>query len=94
MNKKQVLAILAAIDYNRFGVKSLKLFGSFARDQAHADSDVDILVEFEATPTFAQYMEFKFLLEDTLGRKVDLVQKEMLHPSLLSNVESEVIPVA
>lgn len=94
MNKNQVLATLATIDYTRFGVKCLELFGSFARDQAHAESDVDILVEFEATPTFAQYMEFKFLLEDTLGRKVDLVQKEMLHPSLRLNVESEVILVA
>lgn len=94
MNKNQVLATLTAIDYTRFGVKSLELFGSVARDQAHEKSDVDILVEFEETPTFAQYMDLKFLLEDTLGRKVDLVQKEMLHPSLRKNVESEVIPVA
>lgn len=94
MNKNQVLATLAAVDYTRFGVKSLELFGSFARDEARVTSDVDILVEFEETPTFDRYMELKFYLEDLLGTKVDLVEKAMLHPSLRSTVESEAILVA
>lgn len=94
MNKNQVLANLAAIDYTHFGVKSLELFGSVARDEARVTSDVDILVEFEETPTFDRYMGLKFYLEDLLGTKVDLVEKAMLHPSIRSRVESEVIPVA
>lgn len=94
MNKNQVLATLAAIDYTRFGVKSLELFGSFARDEAHVTSDVDILVEFEENPTFDRYMGLKFYLEELLGTKVDLVEKAMLHPSIRSTVESEIIPVA
>jgi len=94
MNKNQVLATLATIDYTRFGVKSLELFGSLARDEANATSDVDILVKFEETPTFDRYMELKFYLEDLLGIKVDLVEKAMLHPSIRSTVESEVISVA
>ena len=94
MNKNQVLATLATIDYTRFGVKSLELFGSFARDEARVTSDVDILVEFEETPTFDHYMGLKFYLEDLLGTKVDLVEKAMLHPSISSRVENEVIPVA
>jgi len=51
-------------------------------------------VEFDGTPTFERYMDFKFLLEDTLGRPVDLVERQMLHPSLQSIVENEAIPVA
>ena len=94
MNKNQVLATLVAIDYTGFGVKSLELFGSVARDEARVTSDVDILVEFEETPTFDRYMGLKFYLEDLLGIKVDLVEKAMLHPSLRSTVEGEVIPVA
>lgn len=42
MNKNQVLATLATIDYSRFGVKSLELFGSLACDEARVTSDVDI----------------------------------------------------
>ena len=49
MNKNQVLTTLAAIDYTRFGVKLLELFGSVARNEAHVTSDVYILVEFEET---------------------------------------------
>ncbi len=94
MNKNQVLATLAAIDYTRFGVKSLELFGSLARDEARVTSDVDLLVEFEETPTFDRYMGLKFYLEELLVTKVDLVEKAMLHPSIRSTVESEVIPVA
>lgn len=89
-----MLATLATINYTRFGVKSLELFGSLARDEAHATSDVDILVEFEETPTFDRYMGLKFYLEDLLGIKVDLVEKAMLHFSIHSTVEGEVIPVA
>ncbi len=95
MNKNQVLSTLAAVDSCRFGVKSLALFGSFARDTAISpQSDVDILVEFDGTPTFDQYMELKFYLEDGLGRRVDLVERKMLHPSLRSTIESEAILIA
>lgn len=95
MNKNQVLSTLAAVDSSSFGVKSLALFGSFARDLAISpQSDVDILVEFEETPTFDRYMELKFYLEDTLCRRVDLVERKMLHPSLRSTIESEAILVA
>lgn len=95
MNKNHVLSNLAAVDSCRFRVKSLALFGSFARDTAISpQSDVDILVEFEGTPTFDQYMELKFYLEDSLCRRVDLVERKMLHPSLLQAVESEAILVA
>ncbi len=95
MEKNQVLSTLAAVNYSRFGVKSLASFGSFARGTAISpQSDVDILVEFDMTPTFDQYMELKFYLEDTLSKRVDLVERKMVHPSLRSTVESEAIPVA
>ena len=38
----------------RFGIKSLALFGSMARDDAAPDSDVDVLVEFPSPPTLDQ----------------------------------------
>lgn len=95
MNTNQVLSTLAAVDKSRFGLKSLALFGSVARGTAISpQSDVDILVEFEGTPTFDQYMDLLFYLEDGLGRRVDLVERKMLHPSLLQAVESEAILVA
>lgn len=52
----------------RFGVSSLYLFGSVARDEASPESDVDLLVAFERAPGFDGYMELRFFLEDLLGR--------------------------
>jgi len=49
MRQQEALAILSTHQtaLKGFGVKSLLLFGSVARDEARADSDVDLLVEFE-----------------------------------------------
>ena len=40
-----------------YGVTSLALFGSFARDEAKTTSDLDLLVEFQGKVTFDQYMD-------------------------------------
>ncbi len=78
----------------QFGVTSLAVFGSVARDQARPDSDVDILVEFDPPPTFERYMDLKFYLEDLLGRRVDLGTPDTLKPRIRARVESEALHVA
>lgn len=77
----------------RFGVRSLGVFGSWARGEATPTSDVDILVDFEK-PTFDQYMELKFHLEDLLQLRVDLVLRSNLKPALRDRVLGEVREVA
>jgi predicted nucleotidyltransferase len=96
MTKDEVLRILGKHreDLARLGVKSLALFGSTARDEAGAESDVDLLVKFEAPPGFDGYMNLKFHLEDLLGRRVDLVMEGALKPWARPAVESEAIYVA
>ena len=78
----------------RLGVKSLAVFGSTARDEATRSSDVDILVMFIQSPTFDQYMETKFFLEDLLSCKVDLVLQDGLKPLVRAEVEKEAVYVA
>ena len=78
----------------RFGVRSLRLFGSVARKEAAAGSDVDVLVDFGGPPTFDQYMDLKFFLEDLLQTKVDLVTESGLRPRLRPRIEEEAIRVA
>jgi len=77
-----------------YGIKSLALFGSFARDEATDKSDVDLLVEFEGKVTFDSYMDLKFFLEDSLGCSVDIVSKQMLKPQIRDIVEREAIYVS
>lgn len=88
--------ILAMISENRariraLGVKRLGLFGSFLRDQQTADSDVDLLVEFEPSQkTFDNFMELTFLLEALLQRRVELVTTEALSPYIGPHILEEV----
>lgn len=76
------------------GVKSLGLFGSVARGEARADSDVDFLVAFDGPATFDRYMDLKFFLEELLGRRVDLVTERGLRKAVRPTVERELRRVA
>lgn len=74
-----------------FGVKRCGLFGSFVRGQHAEESDIDVLVEFEAgQKTFDNFMHLAFFLEEVLGRKVDLVTIESLSPYIGPHILQEV----
>ena len=66
----------------KYKVKSLGVFGSFARNEQKKVSDVDILVEFSEPVGFFTFLELEYFLEDILGRKVDLVTREALKPAI------------
>ena len=78
---------------NKFGVKSLAVFGSVARGEVRKNSDVDILVEFDGAVTFDRFMNTKFYLEDLLGRRVDLVVPKALEPRLKTRIAQDLIYV-
>lgn len=79
---------------DEFDVKSISIFGSVARDEAADDSDIDVLVEFRSAPTFDSYMGLKLYLEDLFGRRVDVVTRKGLKPTLREEVEREALRVA
>ncbi len=74
----------------RFGVKRIGLFGSSARGEQKDTSDVDILVEFEE-PTFDNFMNLAFFLEDLFSRRVELVTPDSLSPYIAPYVKKEVV---
>jgi len=78
----------------RYGIKSLYLFGSLARDEAHPGSDVDLLVEFKQPVGLFQFIELKGKLEDILGCPVDLGTRRSLKPYIKEQVLREAIRVA
>lgn len=76
----------------RLGVKRLGLFGSMARGEAGAASDLDFVVEFERV-SFDAYMDLKEYLETLLGRRVDLVLADGIKPRLRPRILAEAIDV-
>ena len=78
----------------KYGVKITGVFGSIVRGEEKKSSDIDILVEFEeGKETFKNYMGLKFFLEDSLGRKVDLVIIETLKPMIKEDILREAVYV-
>ncbi len=71
----------------------LALFGSTARDNARADSDVDILVAFDGPATSERYFGVQFYLEDLFGCAVDLVTDKALRAELRPFIENEAVRV-
>ncbi len=90
--REQILATIDAHadELRRLGAKSLALFGSAARGEATAASDIDILLELQPK-TFDTYMDIKFLLERILQRRVDLVLADALKPRLRSIILAEAV---
>ena len=87
--------VLEAIRHNRdtikgFGVRRIGLFGSAARNQATASSDLDFLVEFEKK-TFDNYMDLKFFLEDLFDCHVDLVMPHTIKQALKETILSQTV---
>ena len=77
-----------------FGVAGVFLFGSAARGEAHADSDIDLLVDFNRPVTLLEFVRLQRLLGEVLGRRVDLVTRAALKPRLRDRVLAEAVRAA
>jgi len=71
------------------GVKRAALFGSFVRGEEREDSDIDILIEFEGEKSLLDLAGLKMDLEKALGRKVDVLTYNSLHPLLKDRILQE-----
>jgi len=96
VNRTEALAVLRRIKpelVSRFGVTRIALFGSTVRDEAGPESDVDILVDFDGPASSRRYFGVQFMLEDELGRPVDLISEKALRAELRPYIEREAINV-
>ena len=74
----------------RLGVRRLGLFGSCARGEATASSDLDFVVDF-AEKSFDAYMDLKTFLEDLFACRVDLVLTDTIKPRLRPIIQRETV---
>jgi predicted nucleotidyltransferase len=84
-----ILTTLAA----EHGYSRVAVFGSVARHQARKDSDIDLLVEApEGTSSFG-FIRFKQLIEQVLGREIDLVSYGGLKAKIDDDIRREAVPL-
>ena len=83
LHKDGILAMLAAnkLILASYGVNRIGLFGSYVRDQATAQSDIDLLVDIKKEKkTFSNFLSLSHFLEKLFDKKVELVTTQSLSP--------------
>lgn len=95
MDKKEILKLLK--DHKselqkKFPLKSIALFGSYARDEQTPESDIDVLVEF-SEPVGFEFIDLIDDLEELLNHKIDLVSKKGIKSHYLPYIEEDAIYV-
>ena len=86
MKREQILRLAS-----KYGARNVRIFGSVARGEAGADSDLDLLVELEAGRSLLDHVALIQDLEDLLGRKVDVVTERALHWYIRDQVLAEAV---
>jgi len=75
----------------RYKIKKLGIFGSYAHGKSRQNSDIDILVEFSESPDFFEFVRLEEFLAKLLHIKVDLVTRKALRPFIKNNILRETI---
>ena len=86
--KRKIIPILL-----KHGVKRASIFGSYARGEQNEASDVDILVEFGEGKSLLDLVRLKYELEKALGKKVDLLTYNSIHPLLKDRILKEAVDI-
>jgi predicted nucleotidyltransferase len=95
MTRDQVIDTLRAheSELKAAGIVRLSLFGSTARGDERADSDIDLLAAFDESSRLSllDVLKIENQLTDLLGRGVDVIEEGTLKPRVRQNVDAEVI---
>jgi predicted nucleotidyltransferase len=90
LQEKRVEILKIAAQY---GGSNVRIFGSVARGEATADSDIDFLMDIQAGRSLLNRIALIQDLEDLLGCKVDVAKPEILHESIREQVLKEAVPL-
>ena len=88
---EQIVPVLQALKpylYERWGITELAIFGSVARHDSKADSDIDILFDYDR-PLSLEVVTFSDFLEEKLQHQVDLLSKKAVRPNVWEFIRDE-----
>ncbi|MAG60933.1 hypothetical protein CL619_04055 [archaeon] len=75
------------------GIVKAGLFGSYARGQAKKSSDIDLLIKVKGKKSLLDIVGIQLALEESVKRKIDLIEYEELHPSLKKKILAEEVRI-
>ena len=78
---------------DQYKINYFGIFGSFVRNEQKENSDLDLLISFEKTPTLFQFIRLEQYLSNLLKIKVDLVMKDSLKPIIGKYILNEVVEI-
>ena len=88
MSREEIEAAVVSI-LEKYGVRKIGLFGSYARGEQRSDSDLDVLVDFEGRKCLLTLVRIERELSENLGIKVDLLTEQAISPYLVDRIKSE-----
>ena len=88
MDKKEIKLKITPV-LLKYGVKRAAIFGSVSRGEERPDSDIDIMVLISRSIGVYEFMKLKFDLEETLGRKVDLVSERSVNKYIAPYIKKD-----
>ena len=77
----------------RHGAHSVSVFGSLARGEDDAGSDIDLLIDLDSDRSLLDIVSLKLDIEDLTGRKVDIVTRKGISPYLAKQILEEAVPL-
>lgn len=96
MSREDILAVLREFKEthgDEYGITTIGIFGSFARNEAREDSDIDVVYE-TTKPNLFRTSRMRQELEDSLGRHVDVLSlKGLKNPRMRARIEKEAVYV-
>lgn len=94
IDKQMILAFLKenrAMLQEKYQIKKIGLFGSYAKGEETSESDIDILVDMPSS--FDLYYDLKEFLEKSFGKSIDLGMEKSIRKRIRSKIEEDIVYV-
>ncbi|MFW9917143.1 MAG: nucleotidyltransferase family protein [Candidatus Thorarchaeota archaeon] len=73
----------------KYNIKRIAVFGSFANDLETSESDIDLLVEFQGRISLLNLVTIELALSEALGMNVDLLTEKSISPYIIEKIKAE-----
>lgn len=78
---------------DEYGIRKIAVFGSYAKGEENANSDIDIIVDMTKQFGIFKFIGLKQSLEEKIGKSIDLVESQCLEPLIKDSILAEAFTI-